>query len=149
MIYHVSLCLLLLVKPLTSFLLTSPSSIRDVGRLRKYNTVLQADATRVGFVGCGTIAVAIARGLVTQSHIPIDSIAVSRRSEAKSKILADSFPELVTVHDDNQSILDNADLIFLCVLPQQTSEVLKSLSFSPSRHTLVSLAVSYQFEFIR
>jgi len=43
------------------------------------------------------------------------------------------------VHDDNQSIVDEADVIFVCVLPEQTSEVLRSLTFDNSRHTVISL----------
>jgi pyrroline-5-carboxylate reductase len=72
----------------------------------------------------------------------LKSISVTRRSVKNSKALAESYPSLVSVHDDNQEILDKADLIFLCVLPQQTSQVLHDLSFDKSRHTLVSLAVS-------
>jgi pyrroline-5-carboxylate reductase len=102
----------------------------------------QLDATKVGFIGFGTIASAIATGLATQTDIELKSISVTRRSEKNSKALAESFPSLVSVHDDNQEILDKADLIFLCVLPQQTSQVLQDLSFDNSRHTLVSLAVS-------
>lgn len=96
--------------------------------------------TKVGFVGCGTIATAIAKGIATQSQIPIESIAVSRRSEQKSKALVEALgSSLVSIHDDNQEILDKADLIFLCVLPEQTAQVLQGLSFDNTRHTLVSL----------
>ena len=149
--YHFSICfVLLIVEPLSSFYVTSQTLPRAGGKLLERRTPCHLQATttpvRVGFVGCGTIAAAIARGLATLSEgsqIKVESIAVSRRNEAKSRVLADTFPELVTVHDDNQNILNNSDLIFLCVLPQQTSEVLESLSFDSSRHTLVSLAVSY------
>ncbi|CAJ1953886.1 unnamed protein product [Cylindrotheca closterium] len=96
--------------------------------------------TKIGFIGCGTIAFAIATGIATQSKIKIESIAVSKRSEQKSKLLAETFPDLVTVQEENQKILDENDLIFLCVLPQLTSEILKNLKFDTKRHTLVSLA---------
>jgi NADP oxidoreductase coenzyme F420-dependent len=99
----------------------------------------------VGFVGCGTIASAIATGLATQTKVTIDRIAVSRRTESKSQRLMETFsPDLlVTVHDNNQDILDLVDLIFVCVLPQQTSQVLQDLTFDASRHTLVSLVVRF------
>ena len=97
--------------------------------------------TKIGFIGCGTIAVAIATGIATQSKIAVESIVVSKRSESKSKRLAETFPDLVRVEEDNQKIIDEADLIFLCVLPELASEVLKGLSFDNDRHTLVSLVV--------
>jgi NADP oxidoreductase coenzyme F420-dependent len=95
----------------------------------------------VGFLGCGTIASAIATGLLTQDKVTVDRVAVSRRTERKSQLLLQTFPEFVTVHDNNQDIIDLVDIVFVCVLPQQTSQVLQNLTFDPSRHTLVSLVV--------
>ena len=93
----------------------------------------------VGCIGCGTIATAIATGLATQDQVNLKSVAVSRRSESKSKALQESFPSLVTVHDDNQHVVDTSDIVFITVLPQQTSFVLQGLVFDKARHTLVSL----------
>ena len=106
------------------------------------SSIPRLDAIKVGFIGFGTIAASIATGLATQHDIQIESISISRRSEAKSQAIKEAFPDLVTVHDDNQEILDRSDLIFLCVLPQQCSQVLQDLSFNDSKHTLVSLVVS-------
>jgi lactate dehydrogenase-like 2-hydroxyacid dehydrogenase len=93
----------------------------------------------VGFIGCGTIAKAIATGLATQDEVTLKSVAVSRRSESKSKALQESFPSLVTVHDDNQHVVDTSDIVFITVLPQQASFVLRGLTFDKARHSLVSL----------
>jgi prophage DNA circulation protein len=97
---------------------------------------------RVGFLGCGTIASAIATGLATQTNLTIASIAVTKRSESKSSALLEEFPSLVSIHEDNQEILDKSDIIFVCLLPQQTSEALQALSFDDSRHEIISLVVS-------
>eukprot|EP00339_Tiarina_fusa_P001858 CAMPEP_0117011698 /NCGR_PEP_ID=MMETSP0472-20121206/10009_1 /TAXON_ID=693140 ORGANISM="Tiarina fusus, Strain LIS" /NCGR_SAMPLE_ID=MMETSP0472 /ASSEMBLY_ACC=CAM_ASM_000603 /LENGTH=307 /DNA_ID=CAMNT_0004714589 /DNA_START=95 /DNA_END=1018 /DNA_ORIENTATION=+ len=114
----------------------------------KVNSILPSSSTtslssmggaKIGFVGCGTIAASIARGIATQTDVPIEAISVSRRSKAKSQALADEFPTLVTVFDDNQEILNCSDVIFICVLPDQTASVLQGLSFDASRHSLVSL----------
>jgi len=96
---------------------------------------------KVGFVGCGTIAAAICTGLNSQtSPVTISHSYVSTRSAAKSAALLAQFgADKITVVDDNQSIVDAADLIFLCVLPQHYEEILQSLTFTPDRHTLVSL----------
>ncbi|CAB9515813.1 NADP oxidoreductase coenzyme F420-dependent [Seminavis robusta] len=98
-----------------------------------------SEPVKVGFVGCGTIAAAIATGLATQDTVAIDSISVSRRSKSKSQQLKESFPDLVKVYDDNQAILNQSDIIFLCVLPNLATQVLQDLEFDDSRHTLVSL----------
>jgi pyrroline-5-carboxylate reductase len=101
---------------------------------------------RIGFVGFGTIASAIATGLATQQSVPISYLAVSRRSEKRSSALQKSFPDLVSIHDDNQQVVDTADIIFLCVLPEQTSSVLQKLKFDAHRHTLVSLVSTSTIE---
>jgi NADP oxidoreductase coenzyme F420-dependent len=103
-------------------------------------SVLELSPIGIGFVGCGTIASAIATGIC--SFAPSIKIMVSRRSESQSARLQATFPNQITVRDENQEIVDQSDVIFLCVLPQQTSEILQSLKFDPNRHRLVSLVVS-------
>lgn len=101
-----------------------------------------SEPVAIGFIGCGTIAKAIATGLLTQDVVKIQSIAVSFRSEAKSKALKESFPDMVSVHQDNQEVVDTSDIVFITVLPQQTTSVLQRLTFDTTRHFLVSLVVS-------
>ena len=101
----------------------------------------QGAANKIGFLGCGTIASAIARGIATQTDVPIASIAVTKRSESKSAKLQSDFPSLVSIHEENQEILDTSDLVFLCVLPQLTNQVLQGVTFDESRHNLISLVV--------
>jgi ornithine cyclodeaminase/alanine dehydrogenase-like protein (mu-crystallin family) len=115
---------------------TSNNSQKETERKRR-------SGRKVGFVGCGTIACAIATGLATQDEVDVGEILVSKRSEANSKALQERFPELVSIHQDNQEILDRSDLVFLCVLPQQTAQVMSSLKFNLNKHTLVSLVVSF------
>jgi pyrroline-5-carboxylate reductase len=102
---------------------------------------VQQQGAKIGFLGCGTIASAIARGIATQTDVPIASIAVTKRSENKSAQLQQDFPSLVSIHEDNQEILDTSDLVFLCVLPQLTHQVLQGVAFDDSRHNLISLVV--------
>ncbi|KAG7344534.1 pyrroline-5-carboxylate reductase [Nitzschia inconspicua] len=108
-----------------SFVSTSADDVSDKG-------------ISIGFIGCGTIASAIATGIATQNSVDINSIVVTRRSAAKSAVLQNTFADLVTISDDNQKILDQCQYIFLTVLPQQTSSVLQSLTFK-SHHSLISL----------
>jgi len=112
---------------------------------------LKTEKVRLGFIGCGTIAAAIVKGLLTTEPprknsllpIPIESIAVTSRSKQKSNSLKQSFPDVVHIYENGaQSILDNADVIFVCLLPEQISQMISSLKFDCKRHTLVSLASS-------
>lgn len=97
---------------------------------------------KIGFVGCGTIASSIATGLATQGTFGVTSITVTRRSESRSSALKEAFPDRVTVRDNNQAVVDESDIVFLCVLPQHMSEVLSSLEFDSGKHTLVSLVAT-------
>jgi ornithine cyclodeaminase/alanine dehydrogenase-like protein (mu-crystallin family) len=123
----------------------------------------------VGFLGCGTIASSIARGLSRAAkaattgdcvasddeesptqvvgNITIQTMVVSKRSASKSRALCDDLSSghprvAISVADTNQEILEACDLIFLTVLPQQAADVLRGLEFDPNRHVLVSLVVS-------
>jgi pyrroline-5-carboxylate reductase len=98
---------------------------------------------KVGFVGCGTIAAAICTGLNSQTSdasVKITHSYVSTRSASKSTALLEKFgPDKITVMENNQDIVDSAELVFLCVLPQHYEEVLGSLTFDGAKHTLCSL----------
>jgi len=103
----------------------------------------------IGFLGFGTIASAIATGFSEQKNIGISSIAISQRSSEKSSLFQEKYPKLTTVYDDNQEILDNSDIVFLCVLPKHVTDVLQSLTFDKDRHTLVSLVSTANLETLR
>ena len=96
---------------------------------------------KVGFLGCGTIASAMATGLATQDKIEIGRISVTKRSEQKSMELKLKFPDTVHIFEKAQDVVDGSDLVFVTLLPQQTSEVLRSLEFVDKKHTLVSVVV--------
>jgi len=108
---------------------------------------------RAGFIGCGTIASAIATGLATPEHAPhlnkqglsVASISVTKRSESKSSKLKENFPDVVTVCDSAEEVVKNSDIVFLCVLPQYVDGVLEDLAekgvWREEDHTLVSLVV--------
>ena len=104
------------------------------------------DRINIGFLGCGKIATSIVCGLANSKYgNKIKRISVTARSKARSTSLNKSFPRLVKVieDDDNlQEVVQDSDIIFLCVLPHQVSEVLKRVSFDPQKQVLISLVVS-------
>ena len=96
----------------------------------------------IGFLGCGTIASSIATAIATQTTIPVARISVTRRSRTKSEQLQKTFPSLVSVHDDNQVIVDQSLIIFVCVLPEQANAILRSVKFDSNKHKLVSIVAT-------
>ena len=119
-------------------------------------------------IGCGTIASAIVTGLAkyqpssatdrsnnnsssssTSSNLHIERIVVTKRSAQKSSVLQSSYPNVVSISETNQHVLDVADIIFITVLPNQTAAVLQELQFSPQRHILISLVSTCSIDSLR
>lgn len=100
----------------------------------------------LGFIGCGKIGSAVARGfaLASQGDEECRMIFVSRRSEAKSVPLQTDFPSTVRILDDNQAIIDSSDTVFICLLPQYAEEQLPSLDFTGKTVISMMAAVKHQ-----
>ena len=86
---------------------------------------------KIGFIGTGTIAEAIVTGL-DMARYPYDEIVVSTRSAAISARLSETCAR-IRASDDNQQIVDGADILFLTVRPQVAEEVLSGLTFRPGQ----------------
>jgi len=123
--------------PSTDNTLSSALAMSDSSQNQNDNI---SQGQTIGFIGCGTIASAIATGLLTQQnpdHL-IHKVYVTKRSEAKSAALSNRFGQKIVVTEDNQNIVDHSDILFLCVLPQHEESVLKALDI-PHDKTLISL----------
>ena len=107
------------------------------------STVASAKWPRIGFVGCGTIASAIVTGLCTlpDTMARPSSIIVSPRNRAKSAALRAAFPAIVSVAKSNQAVVDQCDVIFLCVVPQVARRVVAALAFKQEQ-TVISVIAS-------
>ena len=139
--------------------LDTKNSVMSTAKKQKMNNDNNCDdgpsslkSIKAGFIGCGTIASAIATSLATPDHkthlskagYSLQSISVTRRSESKSSKLKENFEDVVTVYESAEEVVLNSNLIFLCVLPQQVDGVLEELTMKgvwKSDHTLVSLVV--------
>lgn len=78
---------------------------------------------RLGFIGTGTIASAVVRGLAGQGH----EIRVSARSRAHADALATEVPEVQIAA--LQAILDRSEVVFLGLMLDAAREILGALSF--------------------
>ena len=83
----------------------------------------------IGFIGTGIISSYVVTGFCKSGREGID-IIVSPRSRDKSAALAAEFPQMVRVARDNQQVVDEAEWIFIAVLPEQAlvvSEILEAI----------------------
>ena len=93
----------------------------------------------LGFVGTGAITAAIVRGL-KNSDLRDWQIILSPRSAALSAELARSFPG-VSVASSNQSVVNESEIVFLAVRPQDAPIAIPELTFSKSQ-SIISLVAA-------
>lgn len=91
----------------------------------------------IGIIGVGTIASSLIHGFCTDAHSAANMhFYLSPRGRERAGALAAQFPDQITVCEDNQSVLDNSQWVFLTVLPRQGEEVMKALTFRPDHKVL-------------
>jgi pyrroline-5-carboxylate reductase len=82
-------------------------------------------------------------GLIQHSGFD-EAVVVSERSSHRSTHLANRFSN-VRVEPDNQSLVDQVDVVFVATLPEQTLELLDTLSFRDEQ-VIVSMAAIVSVE---
>ena len=92
----------------------------------------------LGLVGVGAIAEAIVTGLC-EGGANAASIHLSPRSAARTDRLAARYPA-VQVADSNQSVVDRADAVLVCVRPQEAADVLADLTFREEQPVISVMA---------
>jgi pyrroline-5-carboxylate reductase len=99
-----------------------------------------------GFLGCGKISSAVCRGYA--SHPDASKrprrILVSKRSVDKSSALAEDFPGMVEIVENDQLVAES-DVIFVGLLPQVAREIMPTLPFDESKHQVVSMMAAVDY----
>lgn len=102
-------------------------------------TDTQAIAQRVGFIGAGQMALALAKGFLQSGLIQKDQLRASDPSQETRTRFADQTGG--TVLADNREVVLNSDIIILAVKPQYLSPVLEEVkSDITAEHLVVSIA---------
>ncbi|MEJ7911783.1 MAG: NAD(P)-binding domain-containing protein, partial [Chitinophagaceae bacterium] len=93
---------------------------------------------KAAIIGAGNIGAALADGLLKSGNCKSNDITLTRRSIHSLQELAD---QGFGVSADNKGAILNADVIFLCVLPQQLNAVLAQLqdTIDPQKQLIVSV----------
>ncbi|HYG78525.1 MAG TPA: pyrroline-5-carboxylate reductase [Planctomycetota bacterium] len=100
-------------------------------------TVLSTHA--LGLIGAGNMAEALVRGVINSGAIPLNRIIASDISTERRAYFSEKLGVRATT--ENTEVVQNADLLVLCVKPQQVNDVLKSVAslFDPKKHLLASI----------
>lgn len=101
---------------------------------------------KLGFIGTGTITAAIVRGL-KGSNLAAWPIILSPRSTALSAELAAGLAG-VAVASDNQQVVDQSDVVFLAIRPQEAEAVIRPLRFRPNQR-IISLVAALDIDTIK
>ncbi|HUG89721.1 MAG TPA: pyrroline-5-carboxylate reductase [Planctomycetaceae bacterium] len=104
-----------------------------------------ANRPRVGFIGAGRMATALARGLVTSGFAGADSIvACDVDPDARRRFADGTGAESVASPDD---VWSRSDVVILAVKPQQMRDVLADAKpHHAPRHLVVSIAAGVPLE---
>jgi pyrroline-5-carboxylate reductase len=98
---------------------------------------------KVGFMGAGRMATALARGFVASKIVPVTAIVACDPSEDARKAFLRETPR-ASVAEDNAAEIAQADVVFLAVKPQTMNEALSTISGSIRRDALVvSIAAGF------
>ncbi len=93
---------------------------------------------KAAIIGGGNIGTALAEGLISASACKAGDITITRRSASS---LSPFREKGFAVSTDNAKAIENADAVFICVLPQQLDEALAQLqpAINLEKHLVVSV----------
>lgn len=94
---------------------------------------------KVGFIGAGRMATALAGGLISAGFTTVENVWASDKFEsAKTRFTKETGAQTL---ETNLAIMAQADVIILAVKPQQMAEVVQEIKVSlKSQHLIVSIA---------
>ena len=79
---------------------------------------------KIAIIGGGNLGVAIAEGLLKSGFATPQQITVTRRTLSRLQSLND---QGVTITDNNQSAIENSEVIIVALKPYNVKEVLEGL----------------------
>lgn len=94
---------------------------------------------KIGLIGTGIIGEAMIKGLYRVGKFNGEARVSLRTAERSARLAAEFEP--VAVEDNNQAIVDWADLVILAVLPEQCKTVMRALNFRGDQ-TVLSIVSS-------
>lgn len=100
---------------------------------------MSTKSPRVGFLGAGQMAQAMAHGFVARGGVPAANILAADPYPAARTRFEQEISGAQTTND-NQAVLDQSDVVILAVKPQMMAEAAQSLTKVPAKCLLISIA---------
>ncbi len=103
-------------------------------------------AIKIGFIGAGRMATALARGFLESNTVAPDAIVAADPSPAAVEAFTREVPS-ATIGDDNASVAASANVVLLAVKPQQMTDALGQIRDAMRADTVVvSIAAGVTLE---
>lgn len=124
----------------------TPEKEKEATDSKKLNPFIKS--RKLGFIGAGNMTTAVVSGLIHTGSVSPEKIYISSRSQDKVSRLSKDL-KIIECHSSDQ-VLEQADVIFLAVKPQDLSDLLDNIGKSIDEHQIViSFAAGYGLKKIR
>ncbi|MBQ7740797.1 MAG: pyrroline-5-carboxylate reductase [Eubacterium sp.] len=104
----------------------------------------------IGFIGCGNMASAIIKGIISADIFPQSSINVFDINEKATKNIKSQFSDINVLQSENE-IVKNSDTVILAVKPNVLAAVLDKINLTLEKKSvlLISIAAGKDLKYIR
>lgn len=100
----------------------------------------------IGFLGCGKISNAVARGYIGASGVGRPKkVIVSPRNAEKAAALKSEFPDMVEIGATNEAVVERSDIVFIGLVPEVARAVLPNMPFT-SQHHIISMMAAVNYD---
>ena len=107
--------------------------------------MLPFHSLKLAFLGAGSMTENLIKGYLSSSSIKAKNIFISGRQAKKTERLSSQLKVQTLI--DNEELLEKADIVFLCVKPQDGRQALEGLASQwEKRHTVLSLLAGTSFK---
>ena len=104
------------------------------------------DSLKLGFIGAGNMATAILEGILKSNLCKPEQVLVAHPSACKTKKYG--YLKIESESDDNNTVVENSDVIILCIKPQILEEVCQQLrdKIDSKRHFVLSICAGVNLD---
>ena len=95
----------------------------------------------IGFLGCGKISNAVARGYIGAPGVQRPKkIIVSPRNAEKAAALKEEFPDMVEIAANNEAVVAGSNIVFIGLVPEVARAILPTMPFTAEHHVISMMA---------
>lgn len=103
---------------------------------------------KIGFIGCGTMAKAMIKGMLSSKVVTEEQIMASAASELTLKRVKEQYGILVSLN--NREIAEFSNVLFMAIKPNQHAHIINEIRDSIGKETIiVTIAAGISLDFIQ